>query len=437
MPAVSGLRVALTAPCLTPVLRYTPWTLERGIVPAETFYPIAAVDLSLTVPRDLLVADSCGGLSNPAAERPGRLASRCSLPLAELAVMGGRQRLLSEGLAAQKGGTAIAVFPAHRAGGELHLGFLQGGAKMMDEAWPGIGGTGAGRMLILEWPSERVHERDRLSTLLGRYRERFDSWVKVTGNLVFLEEADLIRAQEMAPEPMVAEIVTARLARQRRLAPDQSLFFRQLLRQIVLQRLGLGPRAGAVVGPLDRQFLPFIHEPALGPEHSMYWELRFPSLVAALSRRTGAEPLRAAVEELLAPGGDHADRPATFTELAAILERRSERPVGPMIRDFFLAGRLPEPVLDDVDFHAAADGWRVTGKVHNEAEGEALCKLVLTTDVGPVEIEVRTGSGETVPFSFATTHRPLGVFLDPDRECHRLVYMGAPRDRVYFQVGKR
>ena len=438
LPAVSGLRVALTAPCLTPVLRYTPWALEGGFVPAEVYFPIAQVDLALTVPPDLLVADSCGGLSDPAgtAGKPGRLASRCPLPVSELAVMGGRQRLLPGGLEAPGGGgTAVAVFPAHRAAGELHLGFLKGGAKMVEEAWPGMGGLS--RTVILEWPSERMHDRDRMSPLFGRWRDRFDAWVEVTGNLIFLEEADLIGIQELRPEPMVAEIISARLARRRRLDPDQSIFFRQLFRQIVLQRLGLGPQTGAVVGPLDRQYLPMVHEPALHPESSLYWNLRFPSLVAALSRRTGAEPLRAAVEELLAPGGDHADRPATFTEFAAILERRSERPVAPMIRDFFLAARLPEPVLDDVEFHTAADGWRVTGKVHNEGEGEALCRLVLNTDVGPVETEVRTGTGETVPFSLATIHRPQGVFLDPDHECHRLVYMGAPRDRVYFQGGRR
>jgi len=433
VPAVSGLRVALTAGCLTPVLRYTPWALDRGFVPAEVYFPIAQVDLSLSVPRNLLVADSCGDLSAPGGT--ARLESRCDLPLSELAVMGGRQRLLPGGLAAQGGGTAVAVFPAHRAAGELHLGFLKGGAKMVDEAWPGMGGLS--RTVILEWPDERVHDRARINALLYRWRDRFESLVTVTGNLVFLDEADLIGTETLPPEPMVAEIISARLARRRRLDPEQSMFFRQLFRQIVLQRLGLGPQTGAVVGPMDRQYLPYIHEPAVHPEHVMYWDLRFPSLVAALSRRTGAEPLRAAIEELLAPGGDHADKPATFAEFTAILERRSERPVAPMIRDFFLAASLPEPVLDDVEFHSAGEGWRVTGKVHNEADGEALCRLVLNTDVGPVETEVRTGAGETVPFSLTTTHRPQGVFLDPDHECHRLVYMGAPRDRVYFQGGQR
>jgi len=36
----------------------------------------------------------------------------------------------------------------------------------------------------------------------------------------------------------------------------------------------------------------------------------------------------------------------------------------------------------------------------------------------------------------ATRHRPQGVFLDPNLECHRLVVKGAPRDRVYFEGTK-
>lgn len=433
VPAVNGYRVALNAPCLTPVPRYTPWALDRGSVPAELYTPLAQVDLALAVPRDLLVADSCGGLSDPAgtAGKPGRLDSRCTLPVSDLAVMGGRQRLLP---GTRGGGAAVAVFPAHRTSGTLHLGFLQGGTRLLDEAWPGMGGLD--RMVLLEWPDEQVHRRDRMSALY-RWRDPFDDWVTVTGNLVFLRESDLIGTQPLPPEPMVAEIIATRLARRRRLDPGQSLFFRQLLRRIVLQRLGLGSETGAVVGPLDRQFLPSIYEPALHPEHYNYWNLRFPSLVAALTRRAGAEPLRASLDELLAPGGDHAQRPATFDEFAAILKRRAERPVDAMIRDFFLAGDLPELVLDGVAFQSSTGGWRATGKVRNEGKGEAVCRLVLATDLGPVETEVRTGSGETVGFTLSSPHRPQGVFLDPDHECHRLIGPGAPRDRVYFQGGNR
>jgi len=429
VPAVSGYRVRLAASALTPVPRYTPWSLDdNGDVVPEAVLPQAQVEVAIAVPRNLLVADSCGGLSDPGA-RAGRLDSRCVLPLPELTVAGGRQRLLSGG--GGGGGTAVAVFPGHRAAGELHLGFLARGTRLVEEAWPGLGGLG--RMVVFEWPDEQVHDRNRASYLYLRWRDPYDSFVKVNGNLVFLDETDLIGTRALPPEPMVAEIVAARLARRRRLEPDESLFFRQLFRGLALQRLGLGPQGGAVVGPLELARLPGVHAPALHPESYGYWTDRFPALLMALSRRAGAEPLRASLEELLARGGD---KPATFAEWAAIFERRSERPVEPMLRDFFLHGFLPEPTLEDVQFASAAAGWRVTGKVHNEADGEALCRVVLTTDLGPVETTVRTAAGETAPFVLATSNRPQGVFLDPDRECHRLMRTGI-RDRVFFQGGRR
>ncbi|HXU46442.1 MAG TPA: hypothetical protein VN783_13020, partial [Thermoanaerobaculia bacterium] len=440
VPAVSGLRIDLSAPCLTPVPRYTPWTpAGDGNVPDETYFPLARVELSLAVPRSFLVADSCGGLSDPARKGggTGRLDSRCTLSLPELAVGGGRQRLLSGSTRSPENPentAAVAVFPAHRAAGELHLGFLAGSSKLMDEAWPGLGGFG--RLVVLEWPGEEVHDRNRLSFLAGRWRDPFASWVTVTGNLAFLDETDLIATQPLPPERLAAEIVSSRLARRRRFAPDESLFFRQLLRTLVLERLGLGPQSGAVVGPLPPQRLPGLRSPALHPAGYGYWLDRFPALVVALERRAGAEALRASVEELLAPGGGHGETPATFAEFAAILARRSERDTAPLVRDFFLAGRLPEPVLEGVTFQSAAGGWRVTGRVRNEGDGESLCRIVLTTELGPVETEVRAGTGESAPFALATSHRPQGVFLDPDQECHRLVGPGLPRDRVYFQGGR-
>jgi hypothetical protein len=436
VPAVSGFRVALAAPCLTPVPRYTPWTPDgNGFVPDELFFPPARFELSLAVPGDLLAADSCGGLSDPAAARKGRLESRCTQPLSEVAVMGGGQRrLVGDGGNGGTGenGVAVAVFPGHRAAGELHLGFLARGTRLMDEAWPGLGGLG--RLVILEWPQDEVHDRRRGASLLGRWRNPEDSWVKVTGNLAFIDEADLIGTREIAPEPMVAELAAARLARRRRLDPKQAPFFLHLFRALVLQRLGLGAQTGAVFST-DPGNLEAARAPALHAGY-IYWTIRFPALIAALSRRAGTEPLRASVEELLARGGDKA---ATFAEWAEILERRSDGPVEPLIRDFFLNGAIPEPTLEDVAFQSAGGvggGWRVTGKVHNEGDGEALCRVVLTTDLGPVETTVKTGTGETAAFVLTTSHRPQGVYLDPDQECHRFMRLGI-RDRVFFQGGHR
>jgi hypothetical protein len=285
--------------------------------------------------------------------------------------------------------------------------------------------------VVVEWPADDVHDRRHLSSFLGRYYDPFNALVSVRGSLVFFQEVDLISTRALAPERMVAEIVSVRLSRRRRLDPEQSFFFLQLFRSLALERLGLGPQGGAVVGPLPPERLPSVHHAALSAGGRSD---RFPALVAALGKRTGAEPLRAAIEELLARDGE---RPATFAELAEILARRSERPVETMIDDFFLAGKLPEPSLEDVAFQPAGSGWRVSGTMHNLGDGEALCRVVLTTDLGPVETTVRAGTGEAAPFVLATTHRPQGVFLDPDQECHRLVRMTGTRDRVFFQGSTR
>ena len=441
LPAVTGLRISLDAASLSPVPRYAPWTpAPDGSVPGEVYFPAADLDLSLDVPGGLLAADSCGGLVDPVERkgRVGRLVSRCRMSLPELAVRGGRQRLLSD---AGNGGVAVAVFPAHRAAGELHLGSFAGSSQRMEEAWPGAGGAsggdGLGRLILLEWPNEGVHQRNYLTLPTSRYRDPFESWISVLGSLAFLDEADLIATEPLPPERLAAEIVATRLSRRRRFAPEESLFFRQLLRTLVLERLGLGSPSGAVVGPVSLQRMPDLRTPAVHPMNYGYWFDRFPALIAALGRRAGAEALRLSVEELLAPTPEHARTPATFAELAAILRRRSERDVEPMIRDFFLAGKLPEPVLEGVEFLPTAVGWRVSGRVRNLGDGESLCRVVLTTELGPVETAVRAGTGESAPFVLSTAHRPQGVFLDPDQDCHRLVRLGAPRDRVYFRSGRR
>jgi hypothetical protein len=441
IPAVSGYRVALTAPCLTPVPRYKPWTADgNGFVPAESYFPLAAVELKLAVPADVLVADSCGGLSDSQtpqtpqtpqapAGRAGRLDSRCALPVSEVAVMGGRQRLLaSSGATAH--GASVAVFPGHRKAGELHLGFLTRGAQLMEEAWPGMGGLD--RLVVLEWPQEEVHNRQH-DRLLYRWRLGNEPLVRVTGNLVFLEEPDLIGSRPLAPEPMTAEIVAVRLAHRRRLEPKQSRFFLELFRSLVLQRLGLGAPTGATFAA-DPPHFESLHKSALeatGYGGYSYWQDRFPSLLAALSRRAGAEPLRASIEELLERPGN---TPATYAEWAEILKRRGAGPVEPLLRDFFEHGYIPLPTLVDVDFQPASGGWRVSGKVRNEGDGEAACRVVLTTDLGPVETAVTAGTGATVPFVLTTSHRPQGVYLDPDQECHRGIRLGL-RDKVFFQGG--
>jgi hypothetical protein len=75
--------------------------------------------------------------------------------------------------------------------------------------------------------------------------------------------------------------------------------------------------------------------------------------------------------------------------------------------------------------------------VRNLADGEAVCRVVLAAAVAPVETTITVGTGGSVAFSLETPHRPQAVFLDPDKECHRLVTSMVPQDQVFFKGEKR
>jgi hypothetical protein len=431
--AISPRRIDLAAADLTPVPRYRSWKLVPGeemptnvFVPDEVFRPAADLSLSLeiAVPPGTFVADACGDRA-----LRGRLAGRCRLPLAELAVAGGAQRALPR----QGGGATLAVYPLHAAQGELHLGFLARGDRRLEEAWPGLGDLR--RTVVLERPSEDAFSLDEAFLAFARrWQDPAGLQVQVQGELVRVNEMDLIQLEGFKkPDLLVADLVAGRLSRRRAVAPEDAILFRSLLRNLVLQRLGLGPDGGTVVAvPTGREV--FIRIPPPVERFSQtYWDKRFPALVAALRYRMGEEALRGAVEEVLSSPGS---QPATRQELYATLVRHSEAPVERLIQDFFVRGYLPEAVLDGVQFRhsgGAEGGWRVSGKMLNLSQGEVLCKVVLTTDLGRQEALVRAdGVDHPGDFSFSTPHRPQAVLLDPGRECHRLVTGAVPRDRVAF-----
>lgn len=419
-PSISGFGVDLSRGALLPIPVYGGWQRE-DMASAEAISPAAQVEISLTGPPGLFLADSCGGIAVS-----GRLASRCRATLADLSVVGGRQTLLQD---SDREGLAVAVFPAHRQVASLHLGFLSRSAGMMEEAWPGIGSLG--RLVVVEW-------KDRTRAVpFWAYFEWGESFVKVKGNLVFLEEASLITLRELTPERLVSEILAVRLSGRRRIDPQQALFFRQLFKNVALERLGLGPQNGAVVGPLHPADEALVQvSPFADNAYYTYWNNGFTAVMSALRSRMGDEPLRAAVEEFLSRGDDPTAPPGTAQELFDLLARHSPQPVDRLIEDL-LNGNLPYPVLDGVELRRAGDRWRVTGRMVNEGRGEALCKVVLATDLGPESTVVRADGGRSGSFELATRHRPQGVFLDPGHECHRLVKMEAPRDRVYFSGAAR
>jgi len=421
LPDVTERRIEIAGASLAPVPRYSSWKLrEDQSVPEESFLPLADVSLSLAVTPGRFLADACGG-----AVRAGRLESRCRLSPADLVVAGGRYEVLPSA-----GGAAVAVYPAHAALGRLHLGFLTLGTHKVEEAWPGLGNLKG--TVVMEWPEPWVHEIDTKNKAWMLMWDDPSRWrVRARGQILLSREMDLVRVRKLDPSTFIAEIVTSRLSRRRALSPDDAMLFHQLFSELALERLGLGGESGATVTGLraGMESTVRIPPPPLGTYSFTYWQRRFPALVAALRTRMGTEPLRQAIDELLARDSRE---PATRAELYALLRERSEVPLDRMIEDFFVKGLLPEPVLDGVTLRRAGDGWRVAGRMVNRGTGEALCKVVLTTDAGPVETEARAEGGEAGTFAIVTAHRPQAVWLDPDRQCHRLVRPVFFGDRVYF-----
>jgi hypothetical protein len=431
VPAVSPRRIDLQAADLTPVPRYQTWKMYADEemphilrMPEETFFPAADLSLDLAAPPDFLVADPCGGLVSPA--HPGRLTSHCRLAVADLTVAGGHYLELPRSAEA---GATVAVLPFHAALGELHLGFLAHGTSRLDEAWPGLGDLR--RTVVLEWPSGDAFGLDAgFTAYANRWADPGRAHITVQGELVRMTELDLIRTEALNSDTLAAELVAGRLARRRPAAPDDALLMRMLLRNLVLQRLGKVPDGGAAVVGVRTGMEAMLSVPPPSSSYSLnYWNNRFPALVTALRYRMGEEALRGAVDDVLSRTGA---KPLNREELYAAIEKRSEVPVGRMIQDFLVAGYLPQPILDGVVFHHAADGWRVTGRMRNRTQGEALCKVVLSTDLGRLETTVRADGEQPGDFSFSTPHRPQAVLLDPDRECHRLIPMAGARDRVFF-----
>ncbi len=430
VPAISPRRIDLEAADLTPVPRYHAWQLDGEMrIEEDTFSPQADLSLALAAPPGVFLADGCGDTLR-AGPPGGRLAGGCRMPLAELAVVGGSYRRLGP----QAAGTTVAVLPAHAALGELHLGFLARGTRQIEEAWPGLGDLR--RIVVIEWPGDSGFSTDPISAAWdSRWIDFSGSPLTVRGNLALLSEASMVRASVLKPEWFTAELVASRLARRRQIAADDSPLFRQLFRALALQRLGLGPESGAAVSGLRPGQGGVVRIPPPKDRYSnLYWGNRFPALVAGLRRRMGEEALRQAIDEVLAPeAGGAGERTLTRADLFAALERHGGPDLARFVADNLVRGGLAEPVLDGVELSAEPGGWRVRGKVVNRGDAEALCKVELTTDLGPVEALVRAGAEGAGAFELRTSRRPQAVLLDPDRECHRLVPNAAPRDRVFFQ----
>ena len=390
-PPVSGYRVSLQGGDLLPVPALRRLDRQDGAAPEDGLPPGAEVELSLAVPP------ACSWPTPAAASPasgPGASRAAAALPLADLAVVGRPAPAAArEERPARTAWRSRSSPPIAQAGGAPPRASSRAAPRMLEEAWPGLGALG--RLVVLEWPA-RGDPRARRAVswrLATAIRTRASSTVQ--GQAGLPPGDDLIRLRPSAGA-LVAEVVASRLAQPAPARARAAALLPPALPRPGAAAAGPGTESGAVVGPLapDGQ--------TAGPQVPPLAENAYHGLLALPLPRpgrrpgaaaSGAEPLRAAVEELLARGEDPAGDVRRMRRRSCAATARE--PVDGMIRDFFLAGDLPEPVLEGVEFRRAGDGWRATGRMRNQGDGEALCRVVLAADAGAGRDRVRAGTGES------------------------------------------
>lgn len=453
VPALSRTRLALAARDLVPVPRYgatgagaLPEVLDPtgAAVSPEPIRPVAELEIDLAVPADLLVADACGALVPGSGDVGGRenagdgqrLRSRCRLAPSEYVVVGGRYETVSVG----DGGPVVAALPHHREQARLHLASLGREAALGAEPWPGLPGVAS--RIIVEWPDPAVHRSGSYLSQVWDPLDEHDPRAATThGRLLLLSERRLVSREPLEMAPFLARTVAGELLGRRSVPAGEEEVFRRLYQELARLRMGLTPRAGAVVpwfprgpGPV---LLPLLEA---APDRRIYWQIRFPALVAALQERAGPAAVLEAVERFTARSGT-----GSLAELLAEVEAVAGKDaLGTFVEDFVEDGALPDVSLADVtleDVGPTHSGrregrWRIEGTVVNRGGGEAVCRVEVLTAVGSVGTEVAATAERPGRFRLETRYRPQTVLLDPEELCHRYrPLVPIPIERVDFAGG--
>jgi len=412
----SPRRIRLVGSDLAPTPRYASFRLtppsksfgELGeLVPPESRFPLADVEIDLAVPRGLFVADSCGHVATP----EGRLTGACRISPAELALLGGPMTAA--------GGTSVtfAVLDGHEEAARLHAPALDQASELLAKAWPGLDALRGA--VVLEWPPE--WSRDPWTGMGWWYWGDSLGSATALGRVFLLDEATLVRRKALEPEGLAAQAVAAALLARRTLAGREQLAFRRLLAGIALDRLGKG-RPGRAV--LDAQQAIRVPVTKAGPYDAGVWRHKLPALVADLQYRAGARAFTEGLEEFLAARDAG---PGTLRELVERIGRRGAVSLDRFYADFVSGGEIPMLTLEDVTFRSAGRTWEVAGVVRNVGTGESLCPIVLRTDGEAASAQVRVPSNGTAPFRLTTPYPPRTLLLDPDQRAFRLSRIGLVR----------
>lgn len=427
--AVSRRGVELRARDLTPVPRYTPWTLayvDHGTgpvaeVPEEIVRPAVDLEVDLGAPASFFLADACGHSSSARRERP-RLAGSCRTPLAGYTVCGGPFQVV------ENEGIVFAALPPHADLAAQRAESLAAAARISDRAWPGIDGFDG--MVVAEWVP-LFHDRDNFQWYWGWGEYRLH------GKLLLVTEWSLGRGFFVGGENLVADLMTRDLVGRREIEPSQGLFFRKAIEALMLQRMGVSIQKDATL-LLDEGGLEMVlKQPLLeaGQYNRTQWLRKLPAVLFDLAGRVGSETLFVAFDEFLSRTPEE---PGTVEELFALLERKSAAPLERFYADFIAGGALPRLELAGVVSRAEGDGFRVAGQVENRGTGEVICPVIVKTEVAVVKTMVEIGSGSAARFEVRTVTAPYAVELDPEGTCYRMVTRARPRaEHVDLSDGPR
>jgi len=402
-PAATEVRMLLRGNDLAPLLRYTPWTLERddeGFVP-ETYLPAAALDVRVAHPYPLAV-DSCGAVAGR-----GAIASRCTAALASYTLFGGPFARMSFGSA-----STLAYIPAHQWMAQAQSQALASSVRLASEAWPRL--ELPPHLIFAERPTEpgqRAWYFENRPWLAIQY-------IGSRGALFFVPETIFTSTTPIDANVFAASIISGTLRGKRRVVPAETGFFARFYTAVAVGRLGM--RKATAVEP-GAGFPPET-APLLNDYYSP--EARMAKVLTALEFRVGAAHFIEGITDFINGDGRGGDRPGTARELVDAIGRRAGVDLSRTYTDYFAGRALPQLTLADVHFRKVGGRWEVTGAVKNNATGEAFVPVALRTAQGSLWLTVRVDANATTPFTFAANDEPHSVQLDPDRVCYRHAAVG-------------
>lgn len=417
-PSITHRRIDLQPGDLGPVPRFTTWQLtprskEAGEfgqeVPEETFLIPVDVDVQIEAPKTWLLGDSCGQLSRLEDGRQ-LLTSRCRTSLTGYILRGGHFERLDD----VDNGLVLAVLPAHVDRGRTLLQALSSVIGLSERAWPGLQGLRG--LVVFEWPP--IFDADLMNGLQNFWWAPHEE--ELDGALLSLPESMVISSRPLRAEALVGRVMARDLLTRRPIAPTQEYLFNHLFSGLTVRRMGLD-ESGAVL-----QVKPWgtddLRVPLLiaRPEHRDVFDRRLPAVMAELEHRIGSNHLYSAIEAFLARQDGP---PGTIEELFEGFEAHSGVSLERFYNDHFVESTLPYLRLEDVRRKDLGGGqWETIGSLRNQGSGESICPLLVSTETTVERLVVTVDSLSSTPFSLQTSSPPLGVTLDPQKTCLRMLY---------------